>query len=362
MQLNYPEIRKIIHIDMDAFFAAVEQRDNNEYKGKPIAVGGIGARGVVAAASYEARKYGVFSAMPSKIARKKCPFLIFVYPRFEVYKQVSNQIRQIFFEYTDLVEPLSLDEAYLDVTRHKKGKPSATLIAKEIKERIFKETGLTASAGISINKFLAKTASDYKKPNGLFLIKPDEAEAFVEKLPIVKFFGIGKVTTEKMNRLGIFTGLELKAFSEYDLIRHFGKVGSYYYHIARGIDNRIVEPYRAQKSVGAENTFETDLNEPEDLLHELIIIANILIDRIMKSKAFGKTITLKIKFNDFKQITRSKTYTYEVDSFEKLWDATFEIFSGIELKNQKIRLLGISVSNLANPEKTSEPLQLTFDF
>jgi DNA polymerase-4 len=362
MQLNSTDIRKIIHIDMDAFFASVEQRDNPEYRGKPIAVGGIGARGVVAAASYEARKYGVFSAMPSKIARKKCPFLIFVYPRFEVYKQVSDQIRQIFFEYTDLVEPLSLDEAYLDVTRHKKGKPSATLIAKEIKDRIFDETGLTASAGVSINKFLAKTASDYKKPNGLYLIKPEEAEAFVEKLPISKFFGIGKVTAEKMNRLGIFTGLELKAFSEYELIRHFGKVGSYYYYIARGIDNRIVEPYRAQKSVGAENTFETDLSEPDDLLNELLIIANILIERITRSKAFGKTLTLKIKFNDFKQITRSKTFNYEIDSFELLWNATFEIFSGVEFKNQKIRLLGISVSNLTNSDKTGEPLQLTFDF
>ncbi len=362
MQLNSTDIRKIIHIDMDAFFASVEQRDNPEYRGKPIAVGGIGARGVVAAASYEARKYGVFSAMPSKIARKKCPFLIFVYPRFEVYKHVSDQIRQIFFEYTDLVEPLSLDEAYLDVTRHKKGKPSATLIAKEIKDRIFDETGLTASAGVSINKFLAKTASDYKKPNGLYLIKPEEAEAFVEKLPISKFFGIGKVTAEKMNRLGIFTGLELKAFSEYELIRHFGKVGSYYYYIARGIDNRIVEPYRAQKSVGAENTFETDLSEPDDLLNELLIIANILIERITRSKAFGKTLTLKIKFNDFKQITRSKTFNYEIDSFELLWNATFEIFSGVEFKNQKIRLLGISVSNLTNSDKTGEPLQLTFDF
>jgi len=198
MQTVNQHIRKIIHIDMDAFFASVEQRDNPEYKGKPIAVGGLGARGVVAAASYEARKYGVFSAMSAKIARKKCPFLIFVHPRFEAYKQVSTQIRQIFLEYTDLVEPLSLDEAYLDVTSHKKGKPSATLIAKEIKERIFQETGLTASAGISINKFLAKTASDYRKPNGLFLIKPEDAEAFIEKLPIEKFFGVGKVTAKKM--------------------------------------------------------------------------------------------------------------------------------------------------------------------
>ncbi|MDF1550314.1 MAG: DNA polymerase IV, partial [Bacteroidales bacterium] len=233
-----PETRKIIHIDMDAFFASVEQRDNPEYKGKPIAVGGTSARGVVAAASYEARKYGVYSAMPAKTAKKKCPFIIFVRPRFDVYKQVSNQIRQIFLEYTDLVEPLSLDEAYLDVTQHKKGKPSATLIAKEIKQRIFDETGLTASAGISINKFLAKIASDYRKPNGIFLIKPEDAEAFVEKLPIEKFFGIGKVAAEKMHNLGIYNGLDLKALSEIELIKKFGKQGSYFYHIARAIDNR----------------------------------------------------------------------------------------------------------------------------
>ncbi len=362
MEISNHNMRKIIHVDMDAFFASVEQRDNPDYRGKPIAVGGLGARGVVAAASYEARKYGVYSAMPAKIARKKCPFLIFVHPRFEVYKQVSNQIRQIFFEYTDLVEPLSLDEAYLDVTTHKKGLPSATLIAREIKDRIYQETGLTASAGISINKFLAKTASDYRKPNGLFLIKPEEAESFIEKLPIEKFYGVGKVTAKKMNDLGVFTGLELKAFSEYKLIRHFGKAGSYYYYIARAIDNRLVEPYRAPKSVGAENTFETDLSEPEDLLYELKIIANILIDRIIKSKSFGKTLTLKIKFNDFKQITRSKTFNFEIDSFELLWSATCEIFSTIELNNQKIRLLGISVSSLATLEKTGKPLQLTFDF
>jgi len=362
MEIVTQSMRKIIHIDMDAFFASVEQRDNPDYRGKPIAVGGLGPRGVVAAASYEARKYGVFSAMPAKIAIRKCPFLIFVHPRFEAYKQVSNQIRQIFFEYTDLVEPLSLDEAYLDVTTHKKGLPSATLIAKEIKDRIYQETGLTASAGISINKFLAKTASDYRKPNGLFLIKPEEAETFIEKLPIEKFYGVGKVTAKKMNLMGIFTGLELKTFSEYDLIHHFGKVGSYYYHIARGVDNRQVEPYRAQKSVGAENTFETDLSESKDLLYELKTIANILIDRILKSKAFGRTLTIKIKFTDFKQITRSKSFPFEIDSFEILWNATCEIFNNIELENKKIRLLGLTVSGLTNTEKTGNPLQLTFDF
>jgi len=261
-----------------------------------------------------------------------------------------------------LVEPLSLDEAYLDVTSHKKGKPSATLIAKEIKERIFQETGLTASAGISINKFLAKTASDYRKPNGLFLIKPEDAEAFIEKLSIEKFFGVGKVTSKKMNHLGIFNGLDLKRFSEYDLIHYFGKAGSYYYHIARAIDNRNVEPYRVQKSVGAENTFETDLSEKEDLIYELKTIANDLIERIQKSQAFGRTLTIKIKFNDFKQITRSKTFNFEMDTFELLWDSTCEIFNAIDLNNQKVRLLGISISGLNMNEKAGEPLQLTFDF
>ena len=296
---------------MDAFFASVEQRDNPEYKGKPIAVGGLSSRGVVAAASYEARKYGVYSAMPAKTAKKKCPFITFVRPRFEVYKQVSNQIRQIFLEYTDLVEPLSLDEAYLDVTQHKKGKPSATLIAKEIKQRIKEETELTASAGISINKFLAKIASDYKKPNGLFLIKPEEAEAFVEQLPIEKFFGIGKVSAEKMHSLGIFNGLDLKRLSEYDLIKHFGKQGSYYYHIARAIDNREVQPNRERKSVGAENTFETDIENPEEMLEQLEKIAQTLMGRIERVKLYGRTLTIKIKFSDFKQITRSKTFPLE---------------------------------------------------
>ena len=354
--------RKIIHIDMDAFYASVEQRDNPDYKGKPIAVGGLSSRGVVAAASYEARKYGVYSAMPAKTAKKKCPFIIFVHPRFEVYKQVSNQIRQIFLEYTDLVEPLSLDEAYLDVTQHKKGKPSATLIAKEIKQRIKAETELTASAGISINKFLAKIASDYRKPDGLFLIKPEDAEAFVDQLPIEKFFGIGKVSAEKMHKLGIYNGLNLKAFSEYDLIKHFGKQGSYYYHIARAIDNREVQPNRERKSVGAENTFETDIEESEEMLEQLENIAQTLHRRIERAKSYGRTLTIKIKFSDFKQITRSKTYSIEIDSYESLWHSTNEIFNKLDLTGYKVRLLGISVSNFVTDDDSSQPLQLTFDF
>ncbi len=357
-----PNIRKIIHIDMDAFFASVEQRDNPELSGKPIAVGGLGNRGVVAAASYEARKYGVFSAMPAKTAKKKCPFLIFVKPRFEAYKQVSNHIRQIFLEYTDLVEPLSLDEAYLDVTTHKKGKPSATLIAKEIKQRIKDETGLTASAGISINKFLAKIASDYDKPNGLFLIKPDEAKAFVEELPIEKFFGIGKVTARKMHKLGISNGKDLKNFTEFELIRKFGKQGSYYYHISRAIDSREVKPDRLRKSVGAENTFEYDIDNPDEMKQQLLLIAQTLIKRIEKSKSFGKTLTLKIKFSDFKQITRSKTEKFEINDFETLWKLSSEIFDLLDFTNRKVRLLGLSVSNLQYDNITGQPVQLTFNF
>jgi len=354
--------RKIIHIDMDAFFASVEQRDNPELKGKAIVVGGLGNRGVVAAASYEARKYGVYSAMPAKTAKRKCPFLIFVKPRFEAYKQVSNQIRQIFFEYTDLVEPLSLDEAYLDVTTHKKGKPSATLIAKEIKQRIKDETGLTASAGISINKFLAKIASDYNKPDGLFLIKPDEAEAFVEELPIEKFFGIGKVTAQKMHHLGVANGKDLKKLSEYDLIRKFGKQGSYYYHIARATDNRAVKPNRLRKSVGAENTFEYDIEDTDEMKQQLLSIAQTLIKRIDKSKSYGKTLTLKIKFADFKQITRSKTANHEINDFEQLWGLSSETFDKVDFADKKVRLLGLSVSNLQYDNIIGQPVQLTFDF
>jgi DNA polymerase-4 len=362
MKTAQAPIRKIIHIDMDAFFASVEQRDNPEYRGKPIAVGGLGARGVVAAASYEARKYGVFSAMPAKMAKKKCPFLLFVPPRFDVYKQVSDQIREIFLEYTDLVEPLSLDEAYLDVTRHKKGKPSATLIAKEIKERIFAETGLTASAGISINKFLAKIASDYKKPNGLFLIKPEEAETFVENLPIEKFFGIGKVTAQKMHNLNIFNGADLKKLSEYELIKNFGKQGDYFYHIARALDNREVEPDRARKSVGAENTFETDITDPEEMMDELEQIAKILFERMQKSDAYGKTLTLKVKFHDFKQITRSKTLNSEISDYRDLWKISLEIFNKTHLEHKRIRLLGLSVSNFPHEISSDTPLQLTINF
>jgi DNA polymerase-4 len=261
-----------------------------------------------------------------------------------------------------LVEPLSLDEAYLDVTHHKKGKPSATLIAKEIKQRIFQETSLTASAGISINKFLAKIASDYKKPNGLFLIKPEEAESFIESLPIEKFFGIGKVTAQKMHSLKIFNGADLKKLSEYELIKYFGKQGDYFYHIARAIDKRLVEPDRVRKSVGAENTFTVDISDEQEMLIELEEIAQILFERMESSSSFGKTITLKVKFHDFRQITRSKTVNYEISDFKTLWSLSLDIFNKIQFIDRKVRLLGIYISNLPDESTARVPLQLTINF
>ena len=302
--------RKIIHIDMDAFFASVEQMDNPELRGKPIAVGGAENRGVVAAASYEARKFGVRSAISGVIAKKNCPNLIFVKPRFERYKEISLAIRKIFYEYTDLVEPLSLDEAYLDVTINKKGNPSATLVAQEIRFRIFNEIGLTASAGISINKFVAKIASDYNKPNGQKTVHPDEVESFLEELPIRKFYGVGKVTTEKMYQLGIFTGLELKSKSIDFLSTHFGKSGRFYFDVVRGIHNSPVKSNRMSKSVAAEHTFEVNLSSEVFMMEQLERIASSLSKRIQKNKIAGKTVTLKIKYSDFTTQTRSKTLPY----------------------------------------------------
>ncbi|MEX2590724.1 MAG: DNA polymerase IV, partial [Chitinophagales bacterium] len=313
-----PAIRKIIHIDMDAFYASIEQRDNPTLRGKPVAVGGSAERGVVAAASYEARKYGVHSAMPSVTAKRKCPHLIFVKHRFEVYRSVSIQIREIFRDYTELVEPLSLDEAYLDVTSNKKQMPSATLIAEEIRQRIFETTGLTASAGISFNKFLAKVASDVNKPNGITVIPPEKATAFLEQLPINKFHGIGKVTEGKMRKLGIHNGADLKGFSEIELVRQFGKSGRHYYNIVRGKDEREVEANRIRKSVGAENTFESDLSSETEMLQELEKIAAKVVQRLKKSKTKGRTITLKLKYQDFKQHTRSKSFPHFLEPDEKL--------------------------------------------
>jgi DNA polymerase IV len=354
-------LRKIIHIDMDAFFASVEQRDFPDLRGKPIAVGGSSERGVVAAASYEARKFGVRSAMSSRMAKQKCPQLIFTKPRFEVYKQVSNQIREIFLEYTPLVEPLSLDEAYLDVTENLKKIETATEIAQEIKKRIYETTSLTASAGVSYNKFLAKIASDYKKPNGLYIIKPSAGEKFVEDLDIAKFHGIGRVTAEKMTKMGILKGIDLRAKSLEFLINHFGKVGRYYYNISRGIDNRAVNPDAIRKSIGVENTFEKDLTEPDELYHEIDDILDQLWRRMNRSKAFGKTITLKIKYADFETITRSRTSQLSIMEADFLAKITYEMLHQLLPTPKGIRLMGVSFSNL---EFADEMIgrQLTLNF
>ncbi|PKQ65076.1 DNA polymerase IV [Labilibaculum filiforme] len=352
------EKRKIIHVDMDAFFASVEQMDNPELRNKPIAVGGSGDRGVVAAASYEARKFGVRSAMPSSIAKKRCPNLIFVKGRHDRYKEVSKQIMRIFYEFTDLVEPLSIDEAFLDVTHNKKNLPSASLIAKEIKERIKEVTGLTASAGISVNKFLAKIASDYKKPDGLFVIPPKEVEQFIEQLAIDKFFGVGKVTADKMHRLGIFHGKDLKQRSLAELTRAFGKAGVYYFQIAQGVDDRPVNPNRIRKSVSTEHTFLTDLSDRELIKKDLLATAEDLLRRLKKSGFRGKTLSIKVKYSNFEQVTRSKTVLTELNQLDQILSLANELLNQVELK-ESIRLLGLTVSNQIN---LSEPQQLTLDF
>ena len=345
---------------MDAFYASVEQRDNPSLRGKPVAVGGSGSRGVVAAASYESREYGVHSALSSVVAKRRCPDLVFVRPRFDVYKAISEQIRSVFFEYTDLVEPLSLDEAYLDVTMVKKGRPSATLIAREIKERIFAETQLTASAGVSYNKFLAKVASDYNKPNGLYVITPDMARNFIDNLEVKKFFGIGKVTAKKLNEMGIFFGRDLLKIDRYEMVRVFGKAGNYYYDIVRGTDNREVEATHERKSVGGENTFEVDYFELEMLMAELEKIAATVGRRVEKANVKGRTLTLKIKFADFGQITRSKTINGSFSSFEKIMDEGAALLNNGYPYTKGIRLLGLTVSNFVIP--SALPVQLVIDF
>ena len=368
MDLDFP-LRKIIHVDMDAFYASVEQHDNPELKGKPVAVGGGSKRGVVSAASYEARKFGVRSAMSGYLAQKNCPDLIFVKPRFDRYKEVSQQVRHVFFEYTDLVEPLSLDEAYLDVTENKKGNPSATLIAKEIRQKIFEKTGLTASAGISINKFIAKVASDYNKPNGQKTVNPEEVLQFLEDLDIRKFYGVGKVTAEKMYKLGIFTGKDLKKKSLEFLDGHFGKSGSYYYQVVRGIHTSEVKPQRIPKSVGAERTFSENLSSEIFMLERLENIANELERRLKKSKISGKTVTLKIKYSDFTLQTRSKTLPYFISESALILETAKELLYQSPMQNS-VRLLGISLANLntekkdaTKPEKEKTvSVQLKFDF
>lgn len=353
--------RKIIHIDMDAFYASVEQMDHPELRGKPIAVGGSENRGVVAAASYEARKFGVRSAISGVLAKKNCPELIFVSPRFDRYKEISKKIHAIFHDYTDLVEPLSLDEAYLDVTQNKKGNPSATLLAKEIRTRILNEVGLTASAGISVNKFVAKIASDYNKPNGQKTVNPDEVLSFLEELPIRKFYGVGKVTTEKMYQLGIFTGLELKSKSLEYLSTHFGKSGAFYYHVVRGIHNSEVKPDRITKSVAAEHTFDTNLSSEIFMLEQLEKIATSLERRLKKQNIAGKTVTLKIKYSDFSQQTRSKTVPYFIADKGLILENVKELLYQERMKDS-VRLLGISLSNLNTEQKKTVVVQLQFAF
>jgi DNA polymerase-4 len=353
--------RKIIHVDMDAFYASVEQMDNPELKGKPLAVGGSEVRGVVSAASYEARKFGVRSAMSGVQAKRNCPDLIFVPPRFDRYKEISKKIQKILYDYTDLVEPLSLDEAYLDVTQNKKGNPSATLIAQEIRKRIFDEVGLTASAGISANKFVAKIASDYNKPNGQKTINPEEIEGFLEGLDIKKFYGIGKVTTEKMYQHGIFTGKDLKRKTLDYLETHFGKSGSQYYNIVRGIHNSAVKPNRTAKSVAAEHTFETNLTSEIFMEERLERIAFELERRLQKHKISGKTITLKIKYSNFSQQTRSKTLPYFISDKGLIFETVKELLYQERMKDS-VRLLGIALANLNTEIKKSVVVQLRFEF
>ncbi len=341
-------VRKIIHIDMDAFYASVEQRDQPSYQGKPLVVGGSPAqRGAVAAASYEARQYGIYSATPSRTAYHKCPHLIFVPPRFDVYRAISEQIREIFYRYTDLVEPLALDEAYLDVTQNKVGLTSATRIAQEIKQQIYETTQLTASAGISINKFLAKIASGMDKPNGLFLIPPDQAATFIEQLPIEKFYGVGQVTTTKMHGLGIQIGADLKQWSEADLVQQFGKVGRFYYKIARAQDDRPVQPNRIRKSLGAENSFDPDLIDRPEILQALEAIAAILKRRSDAQHTTGRTLTLKLKYADYQQVTRSKTLPFAIEHLDTIVSVAIELLGLVKIDHQPIRLLGLTISNLS---------------
>lgn len=356
-----PTYRKIIHIDMDAFYASVEQMDNPELRGKPVAVGGSENRGVVSAASYEARKFGVRSAISGVLAKKYCPEIIFVRPRFDRYKEISSKIHKIFNDYTDLVEPLSLDEAYLDVTQNKKGNPSASLLAQEIRLRIFNEVGLTASAGISVNKFVAKIASDYNKPNGQKTVNPNEVEAFLEELPIRKFYGVGKVTTEKMYQLGIFTGTDLKSKSLEFLEKHFGKSGAFYYNVVRGIHNSEVKSSRITKSVAAEHTFDVNLSSEIFMMEQLERIAVSLEKRLKKHNISGKTITLKIKYSDFTQQTRSKTIPYFIADKSLIMENVEELLYQEKMKDS-VRLLGISLSNLNTEIKKAVVVQLKFTF
>lgn len=357
------QLRKIIHVDMDAFYASVEQRDNPDLRGKPLAVGGAAARGVVAAASYEARAFGVHSAMPSVTAARKCPDLIFVKPRFEVYRAVSQQIREIFAEYTPLIEPLSLDEAYLDVTENLKHMPIATEIALEIRSKIKDVTGLNASAGISYNKFLAKMASDLNKPNGQAVITPKNGPVFVERLAVKKFHGVGPATAEKMRRLGIETGADLKQQPLEFLTKHFGKSGPYFYGIARGIDERRVRPDRVRKSVGAEDTFMQDIDDLDIAAAELKPLTEKVWGHCHTKGFSGKTVTVKIKYSDFTQATRSKSNAVPFASCEAILDTATGLLATVYPFRRPVRLLGVTLSSLTSEtgKGDGEQPQLGFD-
>lgn len=358
------EIRKIIHVDMDAFYASVEELDFPELRGKALAVGGSSERGVVAAANYEARKFGVKSAMSSRLAAKKCPHLIFVTPRFERYKEISQEIHRIFHRYTDLVEPLSLDEAFLDVTFNKMDIKSATFIAQAIKNDIRNELNLIASAGVSYNKFLAKTASDQDKPDGLYIIKPKDGLGFIDTLPIGRFYGVGKVTEEKMKDLGISTGKDLRELSLEFLTNIFGKSGHYFYQIARGIDHREVTPNRERKSIAIENTFENDIFISEVFRHESTEILSQLWKRYQAKAADkrGKTLNIKIKYLDFIQLTRSHTHRAPIMDFKTFESVGIQLIEQVLPLLKPVRLIGFQISNFEMQENSKEDSQLTIDF
>ena len=356
-------VRKIVHIDMDAFYASIEQRDNPQLRGKPVIVGGMpGSRGVVSTASYEARKFGIHSAMPSGTAMNLCPQGIFLPVRMDVYCAESERIRRIFLEYTDLVEPVSVDEAFLDVTHNKKNIPSATWVAKEIQKRIYSETHLTASAGVSFNMFLAKIASGLHKPSGLTVISPDQSDNFICKLPIDDFYGVGKVTAEKFRRIGVENGSDLKKFSLQDLVGAFGKSGIYYYNIVRGIDERMVTPDIPRKSLGREVTLERDTVNMYEILDILKDLSMEVEGLLHEEKLSGRIVTLKLKYDDFTSITRQQSLEELIDSGKIIFKVASGLLKKTEAGKRKVRLIGVAVSGFPLPENDSGPVQLTFPF
>lgn len=354
--------RKIIHVDMDAFFVSVEEHDNPDLKGHPVVVGHDGPRGVVATANYTARKFGIHSALPIVTAHRLCKDLIVVEGRFQRYREISEQIRNIFREYTDVIEPLSLDEAFLDVTRNKKGMALAVDIASEIKKRIFNETGLTASAGVSYCKFLAKIASDYRKPDGLCTIHPDRALKFIDKLKVEQFWGVGEKTAQHLHKMGVFTGRELREVPLETLRREFGKTGQIFYDFARGIDERPVVTEFIRKSLGCERTYPKDLESIEDMARELSLLAEELSERLKKHGFTGRSLVLKIKYSDFRQTTHCRSCNKPIETFEEILSITRELLDEVDAAQRPVRLLGLSVTNPLQTEDPSFPQQMTFDW